>query len=207
MGKYVLRMDLAIDLDDLMSDKNRAGAEIILGGKNLTDDEIADRFGDFITLIVGRGLASREDVEIMQYEVFKNTLDDSSDDLSEELIEEDLENALIDKSREHSLDEKYENILDDEILERPFIVDVCSKAFQIVSEAGLIETILFNSDLATSEEIGFALRKIVGIEIEDRCIKLDDSLDEDFCTIGYDLLGKKEVGILKYTETNREGEM
>lgn len=207
MGKYVLRMDLAIDLENLMSDKNRAGAEIILGGKNLTDDEIADRFGDFITLIVGRGLASREDVEIMQYEVFKNTLDDSSEDLSEELREDDLEAVLLDESQDDFSNEETEAVLDDDVLEKTFIVEVCSKAFQIVSEAGLIETILFNSELATGEEIGFALRKIVGIEIEDRCIKRDDSLDENLCTIGYDLLGKKEVGILKYKETNREGEM
>lgn len=209
MATHMLRLDIMMDLEDILAPENIQGASIALAGRNLDENEIVGAFGDFVSLLVSKGLSDRKNLNLYNSEVF---LVNKQEINSEESLPEshggnydwslDEENDSKDEQSGNYLIDEAEQF-DESIIDNPLIKAICTKAFQIVSEAGTIETVLYNDDSVKPEQISLALTHLVGIEREVG-VKIDKELNHSEFSIGFDIFGSKEVAISKISK--EEGE-
>lgn len=190
MSTHMLRIDIMMDLSEVVSPDNIKGASVALMGQELDPNQVAKAYGEFVTLLVGKGLGDRKNIQVSDHEVF--------------MIQEEAQNA--EEFEVPTMDDEVEEAeieYDESVLQKKLVSEICEKAFQIVSEVGTIETILYNDESVSPGEIEYALNHVVGIEIQGG-VSQDESMDQSEFSICYDNFGQKEIELSKTTE--REGE-
>lgn len=200
-SKYIMELEIGIDLDLIMSEEYRKGIELMIGKQGATNEELLSGYTKYICDLMTKPILEHNELALKSARIIENKSQNEDYD-SPYVGESEPEAEYLDGVSD--LDEPIDF---NALTKNELIKTISNKCFEVISGSGVIQTVFYNDPNVPSQDILNVLENVVAIDNKVG-VMFEPDLEVGEYSIGYTLMDENKVvnGKINNEDEEEEGD-